>query len=94
MRGDDHDEPQGDNRAEVEHGAQHPGAMLVYLEAFDIVVGEGEAEGCDEDEEAGGGLGFDGAAEGAAHDEEGADVGEEDEEDDEVAVDAVEEEGW
>lgn len=73
--GDDHDQAKGDDSAEVEHGAQHPGAVLVDLEALDVVVGEAEAGGAENDEDADSGLGVEGAAEGASADHQGADVG-------------------
>lgn len=80
--------------AHVKPRPQHPGAMLVDLQALDVVVGQGEAgrradgEGADE------GLRRDRAAEGFARDHQGAGVGDEREQDGEVAGDAVEEHGF
>ena len=55
--GEDHDHAQGDDGAEVEDGAQHPGAVLVDLETLDVVVGHADAGGRDDGEQADAGLG-------------------------------------
>ena len=91
---DDHDDAERDDGGGVEPGADHPGAVLVDLQALDVVVGHAGAEGGEDGEHAREDLGFEAAAEGVAGDHQGADVGEEKEGDDEVAVDAVEYQGF
>ena len=91
-RGEDEDQSECDDGAEVEHGSEHPGAVLVDLEAFDVVVCEADAGGCENHKHSDSCLGVECAAEGSSGDHEGSDVADEDEEDDGVAVDAVEDE--
>ncbi|KAL9040454.1 MAG: hypothetical protein Q9180_001901, partial [Flavoplaca navasiana] len=67
--GEDHDYPHRDDGPEVEHGSQHPGAMLVDLNSLDVVRATESSSG--------------------AH--KCTDVGDEDENADNVAVDSVEE---
>lgn len=66
--------------------------MLVDLQAFDIVPCECHARRADDDQHAHGGLCLDPAAKRAAADHQGARVGDQDEQDDGVAVHAMEEE--
>lgn len=80
--------------ANVKPRPQHPGAVLVDLQALDVVVGESEADGRADGEGADKGLRRDGAAEGFAGYHQGAGVGDEREENCEVAGDAVEEQGF
>lgn len=89
-RGDDQDQTERDDGAEVEHRPQHPGAMLVDLEALDVVVCEADADCCYDHKQADSCLSFDCPTEGPSADHEGTDVGNKNEEDDNVAVDAVE----
>lgn len=91
-RGDDHDQTERDDGAEGEHCSQHPSAMLVDLEALDVVVCEADAGTCNDHEQADSRLSFDCPTEGSSADHEGTGVANEDEEDDNVAVDAVEDE--
>lgn len=92
VRGDDQDYPERDDGAEVEHGSQHPSAMLVDLEAFDVVVRKAYAGSCNDHEQADCRLGIECPTEGSSADHDGTGVANEDEEDDHVAVDAVENE--
>lgn len=87
---EDHDQAESDDGASVEPSAQHPGAVFVDLKPFDVVVGEVGARGGHDGEEAGESLGFDLASEGVTCDHEGADVGDDEEDEADVAIDAVE----
>ena len=49
---DDHDDSKSDNRAGVEPCAEHPGAMLVDLEAFDVDVSHNGGADSDDREQA------------------------------------------
>ena len=91
-RGDDQDQTERDDGAEVEHRSQHPRAMLVDLKALDVVVCEAQAGSGDDHEQADSRLSFEGPTEGSSTDHKGTGVSNEDEEDDSVAVDAVEKE--
>lgn len=90
--GEDQDQTERDDGAEVKHSSQHPSAMLVDLEALDVVVCEAYAGCCDDREQADARLGFECATEGSSADHKGAGVGNEDKKDDGVAVDAVQDE--
>lgn len=92
LRGDDHDDAERDDGSEREHGAQHPFPMLVDLQALDVVPRQGDARGTDDDQHADAGLRFQAAAERTAADHQCAGIADQDEEDDGVAVEAVEEE--
>lgn len=94
QRGEDHDQAQGDDGGEVEDGAQHPGAVLVDLETLNVVVRHADAGGRDDGEHADAGLGGQGAAKGASDDHHCTDVAHEGEDDDDVAVDAVDDEAF
>lgn len=63
--------------------------MLVDLKALDVVVGQGDADGGHDDEDAHSGLCGQSTAKGSPGDHECADVADDDEGDDEIAVDAV-----
>lgn len=76
--GDVHDDAEGDDGAHVDHRSQHPRAVLVDLQAFDVVVGHADAGGGERGEGDGADLGFQGTAKGVAADHEGAGVGEKD----------------
>lgn len=88
----DHDQTERDDGAEVEHRSQHPSAMLVDLEALDVVVCETDAGSCNDYEHANSRLSFECPTKGSSTDHEGTDIGNGDEEDDNVAVDAVQDE--
>ena len=90
--GDDHDQSERDDGAKVEEGSQHPSAMLVDLEALDVVVCEAQADRGDDHEQSDCRLSFDSSTEGPSADHEGTSIGDEDEEDDNVAVYTVEDE--
>ena len=66
--------------------------MLVDLEALDVVVCETYAGSCNDRKPADSRLSFECPTKGSSADHEGTDVAKEDEEDDNVAVDAVEHE--
>lgn len=91
-RRDDHDQTERDDSAEIEHHSQHPSAMLVDLEALDVVVCEANAGSCNDYEQADSRLSCECPTKGSSADHEGTGVGNEDEENDNVAVDAVEDE--
>lgn len=90
--GDDQDQTERDDGAQVEHRSQHPSAMLVDLEALDVVVCKAHAGSCNDHEQADCRLGFECPAGGSSADHEGTSVANQDEEDDNIAVDAVEDE--
>lgn len=89
LRADDHDEPQRDDGAEVEPGAQHPRAVLVNLEPLDVGVGHGHAEHHHDGGRAHPGLHGEVAAEGVVGDHQRTDEAAEEEQDDQVAGDPV-----
>lgn len=91
---DDHNQPQGHDGGEVEHGPQHPGAVLFDLETLDVVVGQCNADGAHDGEDTDAGLSGEGATESTSHDHNGADVAKNDEDDDGVTIDAVEHEDF
>lgn len=66
--------------------------MLVDLQTLDVVVSHADADCDDDGQKPDTGLRLDGTTESAAGDHERAGVGGEDEEDDDVAVDAMEDE--
>lgn len=86
---DDHNDAEGDDRAGVEPGPEHPSAVLVDLKAFDVDVGQDHADGGQDGEETDVDLRFDFATKAMTRDHEGADVGDEEEQDDDIAVDAM-----
>lgn len=90
--GDHHDQTECDDGAKVEHGSQHPSAMLVDLEALDVVIREEYTDSCNDHKQADCRLSVDCPTEGSSADHDGTGVGNEDEEDDDVAVDAVDDE--
>ena len=90
---DDHDDAEGDDRAGVEPGPEHPCAVLVDLEAFDVDVGQDCADGGQDCKETDVDLRFEFAAKAMTRNHEGADVGDEEEQDDDIAVDTMENEG-
>lgn len=67
--------------------------MLIDLKPFDVVIGQGDTGGRDDDEYSDSRLSFERAAEGSSSDHECAHVTDDDEGDDEIAVDAMEDEG-
>lgn len=91
-RRDDHDQTERDDSAKIEHRSQHPSPMLVDLEALDVIVCEAHADSGDDYEHADSRLSIECPTEGSTADHEGTSVGNEDEEDDNVAVDAMEDE--
>ena len=90
---DDHDDAERDDRAGVEPGPEHPSAVLVDLKAFDVDVGQDYADGGQDCEETDVDLRFEFAAKAMTRNHEGADVGDEEEQDDDIAVDAMKHEG-
>ena len=87
----DHDDAQCDDGATVEHSAQHPCPMLVDLQAFDIIIGHAQARSHNDRKEADAGLCRRCAAKRFSRQHEGARDAEEEEDGDDVAVDAMEE---
>ena len=47
----DHDGPDGDDGAHDDECTEHPGTMLVDLQAFDVVIRHGYAKGCNDHQE-------------------------------------------
>lgn len=86
---DDEDEAHGDDGAGVGPGAQHPGAVLLDLQALDVVVGHGEGADEDDGQEPRRRLRVDGAAGRPARDHQGAHRRGQGQQHDDVAVDAV-----
>lgn len=91
---DDHDQPQGHDGGEVKHGPQHPGAVLFDLETLDVVVGQCNADGAHDGENTDAGLSGEGPTESTSNDHDGANVANDDKDDDGVTVDAVEHEDF
>ena len=89
-RRNDHDQTERDDGAKVEHRSQHPSPMLVNLEALNIIVREADAGCCKDHERADSRLSLKCPTEGSTADQEGTDVANQDEEDNNVAVNAVE----
>ena len=89
---EDHDQTQCDDGGQVEYGSQHPRAMLIDLETLDVVVRHADTGRRDDCEQADSGLGRQCAAESSSNDDHCSDVAHEGEDDDEVTVDAVDDE--
>lgn len=92
QRGEDHDQTQGDDSGQVKHGSQHPGAVLIDLETLDVVVRHADTRRRDDGEEADSGLGCQCAPKGASDDHHCTDVAHDGEDDDKIAVDAMDNE--
>lgn len=91
QRKDDHDETQRDDCSQREHGSKHPFPMLVNLQALDIVPCKCHARRADNDKHAHGGLCLNTPAKRATAYDQGAHIGDQDEQDDRVAIHAMKE---
>ena len=89
---DDHNETERDDCSQGEHGSKHPFPMLVNLQALDVVPCKCHAHRADNDKHAHGGLCFNTPSKRATADHQGARVGNQDEQDDRVAIHTMEEE--
>ncbi|KAF4638020.1 hypothetical protein G7Y89_g41 [Cudoniella acicularis] len=86
----DHDESSGDDDSQIEHGPQHPGAVLVNFQALNIIIGHADGDCHQNHQGSDSALNVKCSPKGPAGSHESSNVGQEDENDDDVSVDAVE----